>query len=101
MKKENKTQKSISLFKVLKLILIIGAIIYCTQTFISQEITKNKTKVDIAAAEQRIALLEIERDNLAVALKNIGTPEFMEKMAREKLGMVKSNEVIYVDANSR
>lgn len=47
----------------------------------------------------QISVLEKEIDSLNKEIENSGTLEFIEKIAREELGMVKPREIIYVDRN--
>lgn len=45
--------------------------------------------------KQEIASLRVELGRLEDYYEMSKTPEFVERMAREKLGMVKRNEIIY------
>lgn len=47
----------------------------------------------------QISLLEKEIQALNEEIESSGTLEFVEKVAREELGMVKPREIIYVDRN--
>ena len=53
-----------------------------------------KISEDIAKENQRIE----ELDN---AIKNAGTDEYIEKIAREKLGMIKANEIVFIDISGQ
>lgn len=50
----------------------------------------------VTEAEQKLKELELRNKMLEDQAKGIGTPEFAERQAREKLGLVKEGEVIYV-----
>ncbi|HAL63405.1 MAG TPA: cell division protein FtsH [Clostridiales bacterium] len=49
---------------------------------------------DIDRENHRIE--ELNRD-----LENAGTDEYIEKIAREKLGMIKANEIVFIDISGR
>lgn len=50
----------------------------------------------IAAEERKLAALEAENARLAERLQRLNDPEYVEKLAREQLGLVKPGEVSYV-----
>lgn len=81
------------------LILLLGA--YLVHAYVDQ--TKRiaalrKEKAELAGAQVD---LENEVKSLEYDYENRDSFEFIEKVAREKLGMVKSNEEVYVDINMR
>ncbi len=83
--------------KFLISILFIAFFIYSVVTFASQtnQIKENKAIIEatdeqLAAEKQRSALLDEE-------VSKIGSDEYVEKQARDKLGYVKSNEKIFYD----
>ena len=49
---------------------------------------------DINKEQQRI-------EELDDALANAGTDEYIEKIAREKLGMIKANEIVFIDISGQ
>ena len=66
------------------------ALIIAQQTVLDRNIEKNQSlRNDIKIAEQRIEELKEEQ-------KMIGTDEYIEKKAREKLGYVKSDETVFM-----
>ena len=40
-------------------------------------------------------------EEIDAAIKNVGTDEYIEKIAREKLGMIKANEIVFVDISGQ
>lgn len=86
--------------KIIILNLIFCAfIVYAVITFISQEITLTNYSSDYSYYQGKT----IEENNRnAVLLKekeNINTDQYIEKIAREKLGLVMPNETIYIDSS--
>lgn len=62
----------------------------------------------IAANNEMAAKIseDIDKENrrieeLDAALENVGTDEYIEKIAREKLGMIKANEIVFIDISGR
>lgn len=50
----------------------------------------------VTDAEEALRKLQLKNKVLEDQTKEIGTPEFAERQAREKLGLVKEGEVIFV-----
>lgn len=82
---------------LLKKIIFIAVLVYAIITFIKQQkILNNYTsqlntlKVEIAEAKEHQEKLNDEKDN-------VNSLEYIETLAREKLGMYMPNEKVYVD----
>lgn len=82
-----------------RLIAIVLGIFACAMLVkgasLQPEITKNNDKIaeldaELEYAEQRAN----EVDNLK---ENVNSDEYIEKVAREKLGMVKKDEIVFID----
>ena len=58
------------------------------------ELETLSSKIEVAEEELNQNKKELEEEN-----KNINSPEYIEKLAREKLGMYLQNERVYVDSN--
>ena len=84
-----------NIFKVNKILnlLLILVIIYFIFTFINQQSKLNSHNKDISYYSTQIEELEEEREEL------VGSEEYIEKIAREKLDMYLPNETVYVDIN--
>ena len=66
------------------------ALIVAQQSLLDRNVDKNASlRKDIKQVEQQIKELEEEKENL-------GTDEYVEEKAREKLGYVKSDETVFV-----
>ena len=62
----------------------------------------------IAANEAQVAKIieNIEYENqrieeINLMMEKVGTDEYIEKVAREKLGMIKSDEIVFVDISGQ
>ena len=78
-------------------IIVWGVVLIRQQKNIIQyqkEIKELSTKINVAQDE-----LDQNKQNLETEKKNTSSPEYIEKLAREKLGMYLQNERVYVDSN--
>lgn len=78
-------------------ILIIGIVVYVLYTFISRQ----QILIGYQREEQRyqdlIAEEKQRNSELLETTNNIDSTEFIEEMARDKLGMYLPNERVYID----
>lgn len=79
--------------------LLLGVIMYAVFTFTSQSDDMYVLNLEIKQLEQKIAKEEEERLKRLEDLDEISSYENIEKLAREKLGMVKDGERVFVDVN--
>ncbi len=83
-------------FKINKVI-IIGIIIYILYTFISRQQVLNSYRKEEQAYLDLIAQEKQHNSELLEKKQNIDSTEFIEQIAREKLGMYLPNERVYID----
>ena len=87
--------------KLLMNAIIIALIIWIVM-LIKQQINISQYKDDIKDLSSKIEVAEKELDdnkqNLEQEKKNTDSLEYIEKLAREKLGMYLPNERVYVDS---
>ncbi len=81
------------------LLFLLGIILYSATVFASQQKDLNRVKKSIADIQAKIE----EEDNLSLELqkqkKLIKSEQYIEQIARERLGMVKDGEKVFVDIN--
>ncbi|MBN2259372.1 MAG: cell division protein FtsL [Clostridiales bacterium] len=70
--------------------------VYISYILISQEIKYRELIDDREAYNNQIESLKDTIDELHDTIDEISTPAYIEKMAREKLQMVKPDEIIYM-----
>jgi cell division protein FtsL len=80
-------------------IMIISSVIFLC-VYINQQKLIDKKNVELKTIEDKIESEKITNKELKVENKQVNSAEFIEKIAREKLNMVKPGEVIYVDINN-
>lgn len=83
--------------KIYKKILIIVVACYVISIFVSQQKTLNTYNKDIKDYETKISKAEETKESLVEMKDNVNSPEYIEQVAREKLGMYLPNERVYID----
>ena len=90
-----KGKKKIKLSKIL----FIGVAIYFVSVFCVQQFRINEYKVKEEYYSNVITELNQEKAEYETLASQYNTAEYIEKVAREKLGLVKPYEKIFMDIN--
>lgn len=81
---------------ILKKIIIIGFIAFFALSYIRQSITMNRIQKEIN--DKQLQLNEVKQKNERlqdeVEKINSNSPDYLEKLARERLGMIKPGEKV-------
>ena len=77
----------------------IAAILIMIIQGVRQQPTIDANKQRIADIERQVAYEEQRAAEIDAWAEKVGTDEYIEKVARTKLGLVKSNEKIFIDAS--
>ena len=85
--------------KLLKTILITAVLMYTGLTVFKQEVAFNKYDSEIEKYERLIEEEQLRNEQLVSTRMKISSKEYVEEIAREKLGLVMPNEIVFVDAN--
>lgn len=80
-----------------KKVLLVLVACYVICIFTSQQQTLNNYKKDINNYEEQILQAKETQSSLVAMKDNINSPEYIEDIAREKLGMYLPNERVYID----
>lgn len=80
----------------LKNIMVTVFIFYAVFTIVHQQINITKLRKNAEAASKRVEVVNTENKKLEGMINNAGSDAYIEKMARKQLGMVKSDEKVYV-----
>ncbi len=83
--------------KLIKKIILIALAIYIIGIFISQQKTLNAYSKEIKNYENQIEDQQEAQQSLEEMKENVNSPEYIEQIAREKLGMYLPNEKVYID----
>ena len=87
-----------NLFKPKKIVLVV-LILYFVVTFVKQQKSINAYKTEQNYYMSKIKEQKECNEQLIATKENISSPEYIEKMAREKLDMYLPNERVYIYAN--
>lgn len=80
-------------------ILLIGIFIYFVSVFCVQQFKINEYKVQEDYYNNAISEINEEKNEYEILASQSNTTEYIEKVAREKLGLVKPYEKIFMDVN--
>ena len=101
----NKAFKKISDYvkknnKQLKIVLLI--LICCVMVIkgIMQQPQILENKAEIKRLQQEIEYEKSRQEDIQKMRENIETDEYIERIARDKLGMMKQNEKVFIDASA-
>lgn len=95
----NGKKKKINTKRLITNLVVVFFLTYFCYTMIWQQVVISKKSKEIDALNEKISVAEQQNDKLEKELENIDDPEYLEKVAREKLGLVRPNERVFVDAN--
>lgn len=77
---------------------LVIAFLLIKGVMLQPEINQNKEKID--SINGQITKQQQKLDELDELAEKVDTDEYIEKVAREKLGLVKENEIIFYDVAS-
>lgn len=82
---------------ILKRVVIIALFIYAVSIFVKQQKMLNTCASEKEQYENEISTARAEQDKLNSQLNSVNSTEYIEEMARDKLGMYLPNERVYID----
>lgn len=80
-------------------VLLIVCLVYFSVTFVKQQFEINEYNVKINSIKQDIADANQEIESLNETKEKANDSEYIEKVAREELGLVKPYEKIFIDVS--
>ena len=83
--------------KIYKRLLLIVAILYVAITLVNQQKVLNTYKQNQQELSKEIKQEEEYKQELAQTKENVNSLDYIEQVAREKLGMYLPNERLYID----
>lgn len=86
-----------SINRMLVSVLVIGFGIYICSTLIYQSKMIEANENKIASYEQQLQEEQTKKQQLQEQEQQQGSDEYIEQMARDKLGLYKSNERVFID----
>lgn len=85
--------------RVVTVVVVLLFAIYFVYIMIWQQVTISKKNKEINALEEKVQTATQQTEKLEAELENLNDPAYLEQIAREKLGLVRPNERVFVDAN--
>ncbi len=73
--------------------------VYILYALVSFQVDNTKKRAELEAAKEEYNRQQIENEELQRTLDTYGTNDFIESMARDKLGYAYSDEHFYVDVS--
>lgn len=83
--------------KLFRKVLIIVFVIYVSVTLINQQLTIMRMEDRKAELNEQIQEAKAETEKLNKQLEEASSDAYVEQIAREKLGLIKDGDIIYVD----
>ncbi len=77
-------------------VLMVGIVGYFSYMMVSQHFYLNSVNRDYDAAQQRLQSAQQENDALQQEKAQLNDPAYIEKIAREELGMTRQGEMPYI-----
>lgn len=90
-----KSKKKLGYVKIFTIMLVM----YFSYTFYTQQVQINKYNSQIEMFENDILAKEKNTKTYKEEVNSVNTDEYIEKVAREELGLVKPYEKIFIDVN--
>lgn len=96
-----KRKKKVNVSVLLKRCLLCGLILYICGLFIAQQFDLSRLSSESKALDQQIADAQREHEELSEQKEASGTLEYIERVARDKLGYMKPEEKVFIDAKKQ
>ena len=91
----SRKKRRINWFRLIVVILLV----YTVYLGVSQQRQVNAIHLETETARKHMEQLQLERANLQEECSQLKDPKYVEKVAREELGMAKPGEVPYISAD--
>ena len=85
--------------KLLKMVVLVAVVMYSLVTFAKQETQFKKYDNDLQMYNNLIDEENLKHEQLSETKNRISTDEYIEEVARDRLGLVKPNEIVFIDAS--
>lgn len=85
--------------KLIKTLILTSLCMYCLFTLVNQQITIMEYRESKSQYVKKIQEEKLKSEQLSKIKNDITTSEYIEGVAREKLGLVMPNEIVFVDAS--
>ena len=100
-KKTIRKKKKLAAVDLLKLGGVLIVCVYVTCILVKQQINLSRCDEIAQDYQTKIDAAMLEQQKLEDELKKAETDEYIERTAREKLGLVKANERVFIDITQK
>lgn len=83
-----------------KLLLLVAAI-YAIVTLVKLQDRITAANARVSALEEQVLYAEQEQSLMEESLRDLGSDKSIKKIARTRLGMVESGEIVFYDADAQ
>lgn len=96
LEKDNSKKNRLKFKNIFILAIIVISIVYPAAYIGNQMVAMSNLKKNIEQLEKELSDIKTENKTMQSEIANSKSNEFIEKMAREKLKMVKKDETVYI-----
>lgn len=93
-----KKKKKVNVQVLLKRLLMCGLILYLCCSFIAQQFNFSRLSKEAEALDLKLAEAQRENKELSEQKDAANSPETIERVARDKLGYMRPEEKVFIDA---
>ena len=84
---------------LLTTLLTVSVFVYMGYVFYNQQIKINDLNMEIGSCERKIQEENLETEKLTTTIASMSDDEYIEEVARERLGLVMPTEIIFMDSS--
>ncbi len=96
-----KKKKKVDLQVLLKRGLLCVLVLYMCYLFLAQQFDLSRLGKENDVLDNQIAEAQAVHEDLSQEKENAETPEYIERVAREKLGYMKPEEKVFIDSKKQ
>ena len=95
---KNKRKRKFNSSKFIKFMLLVTLVVYFSVVFVKQEIAIAQLRNNAKVIETRIQETVQKKNEISEQLQKENYHKRVEDIARDKLGFLKNNEILFVDS---
>ncbi|WP_168190121.1 FtsB family cell division protein [Caloramator sp. E03] len=84
-----------------ELVIIICILVFFGAIFIKQQIIINRLNREYKQFDDQLSKIKMQNEQLSEQFNIMKREDYIEKLARDKLGLVKPGEILFIDRNKK
>lgn len=84
-----------------ELVIIICILVFFGAIFIKQQIIINRLNREYKQFDDQLSKIKMQNEQLNEQFNIMKREDYIEKLARDKLGLVKPGEILFIDRNKK